>query len=225
MKWRGFSSVAVVAMLVATAVLGGTASAATLKLERVDGRITIVSPGTCDVQLAIVIDGDRPQTVEHRLTLVGGMQIAALSVTGGGTLGESKTVGVTLSVPVTLLSGGSSAYTVRYRVRQSQESDGRCPILVPLVATNGLDRVVTLTAQLPDGSEPLDDTFPAFSWSGPTTGSVRIGHVPAFVLLPFVRQGENTRWQSAMSRRRVVDAMALATLVVASLLWYKVKGR
>jgi hypothetical protein len=56
--------------------------------------------------------------------------------------------------------------------------------------------------------------MPAFSWVG-AEGTASIGHLPAFVRVPYALPGEPAPWNIA----RVMDVVSVLTLVAATLAW------
>ena len=63
--------------------------------------------------------------------------------------------------------------------------------------------------------------MPTFAWTG-TQGSATLPHLPAFVIVPYAAAGGSRPWDVS----RVMDAVAIGTLVFASAVWLRrQKGR
>ena len=56
--------------------------------------------------------------------------------------------------------------------------------------------------------------MPAFTWSD-GVGTTTLGHLPAFVRVPYAADGGSAPWNLA----RLMDGVSIGVLVVASLLW------
>ena len=67
--------------------------------------------------------------------------------------------------------------------------------------------------QLPPGSTP-GHSMPAFDWTG-TVGSTRLGHLPAFVRVPYAVEGESAGWDIG----RVMDVIAVLVFGAATAIW------
>jgi hypothetical protein len=177
-------------------------------LTGADARIAIVSPTACEVRLAVTIDGaDR---VEHRLEVRDGAVVGDLTVRGA-VAEPVRTVGRTQALHVRPQTAG---YELAYRVEQPPESRFRCPLWLPTTPADGRSRAVQLTVTLPPGAQP-SGTMPAFTWRG-SVGTATLGHLPAFVRVPYSASGVSAPWNLA----RLMDGVSVGVLVVASLLWW-----
>jgi hypothetical protein len=58
--------------------------------------------------------------------------------------------------------------------------------------------------------------MPTSRWSG-DAGTATIGHLPAFVRVPYAMPGEPAPWNIA----QVMDYFSIVTLVVATLFWWR----
>lgn len=192
-----------------TAVVAALLAAAPV-LTAADVQVVVTSPLACAVTLAVTIDG-APPTVEHRLAMLEGGR-ATLDGLDGAAAGPPEAVGRTLALQVT---PSSPTYTLRYRVMQPESGAFRCPVWLPVMPADGRSRAVRVTATLPPGTEAVG-TFPAFAWGG-ATGTTTLGHLPAFVRLPFAGADVEPPWNLAA----LMDRVSLGVLAAASLLWWR----
>jgi hypothetical protein len=187
--------------------------AAAPRLRAADARIEFSSPTSCTVELAVTVDG--ATEVEHRIEAAEGAAIELIEVRGATTAGEPRTIGRTRAL---LLRPSSSPYTLHYSVSQPPARSGRCPLWVPAAPSDGRTRSVQLRVRIPDGAT-AGGTMPGFEWAG-AAGTATIGHLPAFVRVPFAAPGQPAPWDIAA----VMDAVSVATLILASALWMR-RGR
>ncbi len=192
-----------------TAAIAAMLAAAPV-LTAADVQVAVTSPLACAVTLAVTIDG-APPTVEHRLEVLEGAR-ATLDGLDGAAAAPPAAVGRTLALQVT---PSSATYTLRYRVTQPEAGAFRCPVWLPVTPADGRSRAVRVAATLPEGAAAVG-TFPAFAWRG-TTGTVTLGHVPAFVRVPFAGADVTPPWNLA----RLMDGVSLGVLAAASLLWWR----
>lgn len=171
--------------------------------------VTFTSPGACEVALAVTVSG--VSEVEHRIEIRSGGRVELTSLRDA-VAGPLIDVGRTRALVV---SPAAREYSLHYRVDLPPDRPYRCPIWLPAVATDGQSRNVRLTATLPEGMLPAG-TMPAFRWTG-SRGEAVVGHLPAFVLVPFAAAGAPQPWDVA----RVMDAVAMMTMVAGSLLWLR----
>jgi hypothetical protein len=199
--------------------LAPLAQAATMR----DARVTIVfSPGACTVTSRFVVDTAEPVLVDHHLRLSG--ELVPRFVTLGAIAGETRVVGRTVRVPMSLTGSGRNEYSVRYSVMLPAAARDRCPLLVPAAAADGVSRVVHLEAEVPDGAKRMPGEFPAFAWQG-SRGAVTIGHMPSFVRIPHVAPGTPVTWRDTVDVRRIVDVAAVAIIGVSTLAWMALRRR
>jgi hypothetical protein len=130
----------------------------------------------------------------------------------GGAAGAPASVGRTLALAV---APSSPTYTLHYRVDQPPAGAFRCPVWLPVTPADGRSREVRISATLPADATAVG-TMPAFSWQG-RQGSAVLGHLPAFVRLPYEAPGVAPPWNIA----RTMDVLSLAVLVLASALWWR----
>jgi hypothetical protein len=178
-----------------------------------DVRIAFASPTSCAVDLTLAVVDARE--VEHRLDAAPGSRIDLVEVRGAARVGEPADVGTTRAL---VLRPEAPRYTVRYTVEQPPQRAGRCPLWIPTVPTEGGGQV-QIVAHIPAGATATG-TMPAFTWSG-DEGKATIGHLPAFVRMPYVLEGEPAPWDIA----RVMDIVSVATLVGATLAWARARSR
>jgi hypothetical protein len=162
------------------------------------------------VALAVTVDG-APPAVEHRLEMLEGAR-ATLDGLDGAVAAPPVAAGRTLVLQV---GPSLPTYTLRYRVIQPESGAFRCPVWLPTTPADGRSRAVRVTVTLPEGAAAVG-TFPVFAWRG-TTGTVALGHLPAFVRVPFAGADVDPPWNLA----RLMDRVSLGVLAAASLLWWR----
>jgi hypothetical protein len=198
-------------------VLGFMAAAAAAKaapsVRSAEVRIAFASPTSCTVELTLAVDADE---VEHRLDAPRGGRIELIEVRGAGTVRGPADVGQTKAL---VLRPEAQHYTLRYAVELPPERAGRCPLWIPTVPTEGRGQAVRIVARIPAGATAVG-TMPAFSWSG-GEGTATIGHLPAFVRVPYAMPGAPAPWNIAM----IMDGASLATLAGATLAWVRYRRR
>ncbi|MGE0359438.1 MAG: hypothetical protein AB7H93_03320 [Vicinamibacterales bacterium] len=203
------------AALVGVAMLpAAPADAAPAVLRAADAAIEISAPAACAVRLTVTIDG-AAAPIEHRLEHLEGA-VTALGGVEGASAEPPGAVGRTLVLRVT---PSGPTYTLRYRVTQPPAGVFRCPIWLPATPADGRSRAVRIHATVPAGTAPAG-TFPAFAWTD-RTGTATLGHLPAFVRVPYAGAGVDAPWNLA----RLMDGVSLAVLAAASLLWWRRRQR
>ncbi len=196
------SSVATALTLVAaSAVAAPVVTAATI-------RIVVTSPSSCDVTMALRLEG--ASEIEHRIESFDGSEVELQELKGARIAGEPRRVGRTRVMTLRL---DRPDYELRYRAMQNADRADRCPLWIPSAPTTGQLETVRIDVQLPDGGRP-GGTMPALAWTG-STGTTRIGHVPAFVRAPYSAAGEAVRWNLL----QVMDAVTVAIFAAASGIW------
>jgi hypothetical protein len=190
-----------------TAALLAAGLAVVPVLTGADARVAILSPTVCEVRLAVTVDG--ADTVEHRLEVLEGAVVGNLSVRGAA-LVSVRTVGRTQAVHV---RPQTAAYELSYRVEQPPSARFRCPLWLPTTPADGRSRAVQLAVTVPVGAQP-SGTMPAFTWRD-GVGAATLGHLPAFVRVPYAAEGVSAPWNLA----RLMDGVSVGVLVVVSLLW------
>jgi len=198
---RGFATA-----VAALSLFPSTIAAAPL-LRAADAQIAFLSPTSCNVELTLTVDG--ASEVEHRIEVVDGARVTLLGVEGA-TGSDIRTIGRTQALAVQPDTG---RYTLRYRVEQPLSRAERCPLWVPAIPADGRTQSVALRARIPDGATAVG-TMPQFTWVG-HEGTSLVGHLPAFVRVPYAAAGAPSPWSIAA----VMDAVSVITLAVASLLW------
>jgi hypothetical protein len=177
-------------------------------LREADVHITVTSPTSCDVRIALTVDAARE--IDHRVEMFEGSRAELIDLRGAQQVGERRAIGRTQSL---VLRPEQAAYEFSYRVQQPEGLASRCPIWLPAVPTDGRSRAVHLQVDLPPGAT-AGASMPAFAWTG-AHGSARLGHLPAFVRVPYATEGESPGW----SIGRVMDAVALTVFAGASAIW------
>ena len=183
-------------------------------LRSAEARIRVSSATSCEVDLTLAVsDAVR---IEHRIESVPGSRVELVDLSGATAVGPIRTVGRTRALE---LSPSGPTYTVRYSVRQPASDAYRCPLWLPTVPADGQSRAVRLVVTIPEGAIP-GGTMPVFEWVG-TQGSSSLGHVPAFVRVPFAMPGTRAPWDLA----RIMDGVSVVTLVGATLAWARWRRR
>ncbi|MCA1583842.1 MAG: hypothetical protein LC791_03370 [Acidobacteria bacterium] len=183
-------------------------------LRSADARIAVTSPHSCEVMLTVAV-ADAGE-VEHRLAVFEGTTVDLVGLDGAGQVGAVTPVGRTQALVLRPDRTGAP-YTVRYRVRAPDSRDHRCPLWIPTVPTDGQSRgAVQLQIDLPSGAVPNGGSLPSFAWRG-GRGTTTLGHVPAFVRVPYAGSEEErgARWDVT----RAMDATAAAVFIVATACW------
>ena len=179
-------------------------------LAAADVRIAFSAPTVCAATLTLAVSG--ATEVEHRLEALEGSRTELVEVGGGAQVGEVREIGRTLAL---VIRPAAASYTIRYRVVQADDRPFRCPIWLPTAPADGRSRNVHLNVAVPDGTS-ANGTMPSFAWHGPD-GAATLGHLPAFVIVPFAAAGGTRPWDVS----RVMDAAAVGTLVLASAVWLR----
>ncbi len=181
-------------------------------LTNADAAVRFTSPLACEVALTLTVTG--ATDVEHRLELLEGASVRLVALERAVEARPAQDIGRTRTL-VVAPAAGAPQYVLRYRIQQARSRPGRCPIWLPTVPTDGRSRSVRVTIDLPDG-QTASGTMPTFAWQG-TRGTAVLAHLPAFVIVPFADAGAPRPWDIA----RVMDAVALASLAVASAVWLR----
>jgi hypothetical protein len=170
--------------------------------------ITVTSPTSCEVAMTLTVDG-APE-IDHRIEAAEGTEIELVETGGAQLVSDVRRIGRTQSL---VLRATEAAYEIRYHVRQPADRAARCPIWLPALATDGRSRAVGIRVQLPPGATP-GQSMPALDWTG-THGSVRLGHLPAFVRVPYAPDGESPAW----SIGQLMDAFTVLVFGAATAIW------
>ena len=132
-------------VLTAACVLSASAAAiAAPVLRSADLQITVTSPTSCDVAMALAVDG--VSEIEHRIEAFEGSRIELVGIRGARQVGDVRAIGRTQSL---LLRPDQAAYGFHYRAVQPAPRLHRCPIWLPTVPTEGRSRPVRLQIDLP----------------------------------------------------------------------------
>jgi hypothetical protein len=197
-------------------VLAPAAATTAPVVRNADVRVAFSSPTSCTVELVLSVDGHGME-MEHRVEAAPGSRLEIVGVDGASVVGDVRQVGRTRAL--FLRSDEKTPYTLRYTVDQPPERAGRCPLWIPTVPTGGRGQAVRIVARIPEGATAVG-TMPAFTWSG-TEGTATIGHLPAFVRVPYALAGAPAPWNIA----RLMDVVSIATLVGATLAWARRRPR
>ena len=166
------------------------------------------SPTACVVSMTLNVEG--AGQVEHRVEVVDGARIELSEIRGAAQVGDARAIGRTRALVV---RPAGAAYTLRYAVEQPRASAGRCPLWVPTVPADGRSQAVALRVRIPAGAT-ASGTMPGLAWAG-QEGSATLGHLPAFVRVPYAMPGEPTPFDIAFA----MDVVAIGTLFLASAAW------
>ena len=197
-----------ISMLVAALMISTDVEAAPL-LRSGEVRITVMSAIACDVTMTLTAEG--VSELDHRIEALEGSEIDLVDVQGARQVGDTQTVGRTRSL---VLQPSASTYRFRYRVAQPPHRDHRCPLWIPVAPTDGRSRTIRLEIDVPESTIP-GQTMPPVTWNG-TRGTVMLGHLPAFVRIPFSSAGEPVEWDIS----RTMDVVTTTLVVGASVLWF-----
>jgi hypothetical protein len=197
------------AILAAAAMLSAQGVEATPRLRSADVRITMVSAIACDVTMTLTAEG--VSGLDHRIETFEGSHLDLIEVQGAQQVGDTQPVGRTTSL---VLQPLEPTYRFRYRVVQPAHRDHRCPLWVPVAPTDGRSRPIRLEIEIP-AATIAGRSMPAVSWTG-TRGIGTLGHVPAFVRIPFSSAGEPAEWDIS----RTMDVVTMTLFVGASALWF-----
>ncbi|MGE0816292.1 MAG: hypothetical protein AB7O28_07980 [Vicinamibacterales bacterium] len=199
------------AVVVCALVAGVFAPAAAAPvLQSATAEIRFTSPTACEVSLAVAVAG--APRVEHRLEVLPGGSARLLEVEHAAIATAAIDVGRTRAL---VIESAGGEYTLRYVVEQPPDRPYRCPLWLPAAPTDGRSRNVVLRVSLPEGARAAG-TLPAFLWDG-ALGVATVGHLPAFVLVPYAEPGQPLPWDIS----RVMDAFTVAALVAGSALWLR----
>ncbi len=170
-------------------------------------RVVLSALNACDVAMALVVEGGSP--VDHRIEVVDGMHVDVSEIRGAQQVRAAEAIGRTRSL---LLQTGSSEYELRYSVQRFAAED-KCPLWLPAAPADGVSRAVRIRVELPPGTSARS-TMPAFTWNG-TVGEATLGHIPAFVRVPYAAAGDSTGWDVST----VMDALTVTVFAAASGIW------
>jgi len=219
---RGARS-ALAALVVVCAILPSASYAQDGAVLKADFRIVMTSDSACDVTADLVLDRRDTGDVVHRLQLFDGAQAELAGVTGATIKSNPAIDGRTLVLTVTPAPSPAGPYSIRYRVTQPAKWGYRCPLFLPTLPMTGQMGAVRLDVALPPGSTATRGTFPAFTWTQERgtafRGSSAIGHIPAFVQVPFRDAGHDPGWWARQDIATVTDTTAVVVLVLGTLFW------
>ncbi len=194
-------------MCVSAALIANAASAAPV-VRSANVRVTFASPTSCAVAADFTLDG--AAQIEHRLEAFPDSRVDIASIDGAERIGTVAIVGRTRALT---LRPNRGSYTLRYRVDQPDARRDRCPIWLPVVATDGRRGAVSIAVDLPPTMVPRD-SMPAFTWSA-AHGATTLANVPAFVRVRYGPEGEREAW----GLTRMMDAVTLAFFAVVTGVW------
>lgn len=181
-------------------------------LHSADIRVELPAGTACRVSMDLSVRG--AEMVEHRLALFEGDAVDLIEVGNAVPAAQARS-GRTEVLAVRPPPDGGT-YRLRYRVTLAPARAYRCPLWLPAAPADGVSRAVRLQVALPPGTVPSGDTLPAFDWRG-HLGTATIGHVPAFVRVPYAAPGSGER--PGWPLTRIMDAAAVAVFAAASGWW------
>lgn len=182
------------------------AGAAVLASARAD--IVFHAPTSCTVVLALTIEG--AGEVEHRLEVAEGGHVELTGIDGATAMGGTPAIGRTRAL---VLRPGTAGYSLRYSVELPADRSNRCPLWIPTIPADGLDKPVRIAVRLPAGATAAG-SMPAFTWSA-AEGTATLGHLPAFVRVQYHLPGESAPRDIA----RLMDVFSILVLVAATAVW------
>jgi len=202
-------SLGTTAALSVWAVLSSFSSASAAPvLREADVEIVVTSSLACEVTMTLTVEG--ASEIDHRVETFSGGGADLVELRGARPVGDVRSIGRTQSL---VLRPDQATYSFRYRARQPDDFADRCPIWLPAVPTDGRSRALSIRIQLPEGSIP-GHSMPSFEWTG-ARGSTRLGHLPAFVRVPYTADGEALGWGIG----RVMDAVAVLVFGALTVVW------
>jgi hypothetical protein len=196
------------ALTAACVLTSFSAAIAAPVLRSADLQITVTSPTSCEVAMALAVDG--ASEIEHRIETFEGSRIELVGIRGARQVGDLRAIGRTQSL---LLRPDQATYGFRYRAIQPAHRVDRCPIWLPTVPTDGRSRPVRLEVDLPPAMA-AGSSMPAFTWTG-VHGAATLGHLPAVVRVPYTQEGEAHGWGIGS----MMDALAIAVFAAATAVW------
>ena len=174
--------------------------------------VVFTSPSHCRVTAVFAIDD--AETIEHRLVVREGAVPTLTAVDGSVELAGDPAAGArALAIRLHPRAPGDQRYRLQYEVAQTA-AKYRCPLWLPATPTDGRSQAVTIRVVLPDGAVRAGGTLPAFNWNG-DAGSARLGHIPAFVRVPFGMAGAPPG-AAGVDITRVMDTIAVVALATAT---------
>jgi len=199
------------------ALTPSAATGAVLRHARI--HVLMTTPTTCDVEAAFTVDVDAPAEVEHRIQVFEGTQVELIEAVGAAQqAGPPAIAGRTQSLTMRFSGTGTGTYTLRYRIRQLDAWAYRCPMWLPTVPADGRSRAVELEVDIPPRASAAGGGLPALKWAA-GRGTATLGHVPAFVRVPYTMAGEATDARAGWDVAHLMDVLAIAALVGGSAVW------
>ena len=136
--------------LVAAFVLSGLSTAiAASVLRAADLQIVVTSPTTCEVTMALAIEGGGD--VDHRIETFEGSRVELVRIRGARQVDAVRAIGRTRSL---VLRSDAGSYEFSYHAQQPAGRTDRCPIWLPAVPTDGRSRLVRLEVESAGRGEP-----------------------------------------------------------------------
>ncbi len=189
-------------------------------VEKADIRVSFTMPTRCAVTMTVELQAGSGGSVDHRLLLYEGTRVDRVEASGNGVaFGRPTALGRTLSLRAGVAGAGRHSYDLAYEIEQPGRWAERCPLWLPIAPTPGVRNVVHIAVLIPAGLRPLDGSFPAFAWTRDGTGTADLPELPSVVRVTTTAPGREPHWLSAFSLQRLVDAAAVAILVLASATW------
>ena len=196
------------ASITACVLTASSALVAAPVLRSADLTITVTSPTSCEVTMALAVEGG--SDVDHRIETFEGSRIELAAIRGARQVDDVRAIGRTLSL---VLRPDAGSYEFSYHSVQPAGREHRCPIWLPAVPTDGRSRAVRLEVDLPAETTP-GTSMPAFTWTG-AHGAATLGHLPAVVRIPYTPAGEARGW----GIDSMMDALAIALFAAATVVW------
>ena len=195
---HGMRATQEIAFVVCALSAYSSASAAPV-LREADVEIVVTSSIACEVTMTLTVEG--ASEIDHRVETVSGGGADLVELRGARPVGDVRSIGRTQSL---VLRPDQATYSFRYRARQPDDFADRCPIWLPAVPTDGRSRALSIRIRASRGFD-LRATRCRHSSGPERRGSTRLGHLPAFVRVPYTADGEALGWGIG----RVMDAVAI----------------
>lgn len=184
-----------------------TPLAAQAVLRQAEIAVTYADRLSCEVEARFRVSPGPASVIEHRLPTAEGSAVALIDASRPVQAPRPAGRTQVLEIPA---AAGEEAYGFRYRVVQPPDLAYRCPLWLPTTPADGQSRGIEVRVSLPAGAAATGGGFPSFDW-GPDGGRTLLGHVPAFVVVPFSEAG--TPAAGAWNLSRIMDTTAVLLLV------------
>lgn len=204
------------AMALTVLLLPRPAAGDQLRDARID--VAFTASRQCEVSATFTVEVDGRADIEHRLLTLDDVAVTLRGVEGAARVtGPPGASGNSRPLILSVDSAGAHEYTLRYQVVQPEAGAYRCPLWLPTTPTDGRSLPVAIAVTLPGGAEAGGGSLPAFAWEA-GLGQARVGHVPAFIRVPFRAAGESAG-AGPLNVTRLMDLVAITVLACGTALF------